>query len=98
MSADEFLTSLVNGADAGVFSIDKVGDAVKEFNIRAKDGSDSTIEAFTSLGLNAEETMAKFAAGGDEAKEAFFQVVAALEGMEDPMAKNTAAVALFGTM
>ena len=50
LSADEFLTSLVNGAEAGVFSIDKVGDAVKEFNIRAKDGSDSTIEAFSSPG------------------------------------------------
>lgn len=63
LSADEFLTSLVNGAEAGVFSIDKVGDAVKEFNIRAKDGSDSTIEAFTSLGMNAEEMMSRFAAG-----------------------------------
>ena len=98
LSADEFLTSLVNGAEAGVFSIDKVGDAVKEFNIRAKDGSDSTIEAFTSLGMNAEEMMSRFAAGGDSARDAFFEVANALEGMDDPMSKNTAAVALFGTM
>ena len=34
LSADQFIGTLVEGADAGLFSIDKVGDAVKEFNIR----------------------------------------------------------------
>ena len=29
LSADQFVTGLINGAEAGVFSIDKVGDAVK---------------------------------------------------------------------
>jgi len=98
LSAEEFLQGLIGGAEAGVFSIDKVGDAVKEFNIRAKDGSDTTIEAFTALGMNAEEMMARFADGGDSARSAFFEVVNALNAMEDPMAKNTAAVNLFGTM
>lgn len=49
LSADQFVTGLINGAEAGVFSIDKVGDAVKEFNLRAKDGSNTTIEAFQAL-------------------------------------------------
>lgn len=98
LSADEFLQSLISGADAGVFSIDKVGDAVKEFNIRAKDGSTSSAEGFQLLGLNAEEMTSKFAQGGDTAKQAFYQVVNALDQMEDPVAKNTAAVDLFGTM
>ena len=98
LSADEFLTSLIKGAEVGVFSIDKVGDAVKEFNIRAKDGSDSTISAFDQLGLNAADTMARFAAGGEDAKAAFFEVISAIDGLEDPMIKNTTAVALFGTM
>lgn len=98
LSADEFLQSLISGADAGVFSIDKVGDAVKEFNIRAKDGSDSSAEGFQLLGLNAEEMTSKFAQGGDTAQQAFYQVVNALDQMEDPVAKNTAAVDLFGTM
>ena len=52
LSADQFMGSLVEGADAGLFSIDKVADAVKEFNIRAKDGSDSSAEAFKGLGQN----------------------------------------------
>jgi len=98
LSAEEFMSSLIDGAEAGVFSVDKVGDAVKEFNIRAKDGSETSAQAFEMLGLDAEEMAAKFAAGGDTASEAFFTVVNALNSLDDPMAKNTAAVALFGTM
>lgn len=98
LSADEFLISLINGAEAGVFSVDKVGDAVKEFNIRAKDGSETSAEAFESLGMNAEEMTARFAAGSDTASAAFFEVVSALNAMDDPIQKNAAAVGLFGTM
>ncbi len=97
LSAEEFVSSLVDGAEAGVFSVDKVGDAVKEFNIRAKDGSDTTAEAFELLGMNSDMMSEKFAAGGDTARTAFFEVVNALESMDDPMAKNAAAVGLFGT-
>lgn len=98
LSADQFLTSLVAGADAGVFSVDKVGDAVKEFNIRAKDGSDTSAQAFEALGMNADEMTARFAAGGETASAVFFEVVNALNAMDDPVQKNAAAVGLFGTM
>lgn len=98
LSADEFISSLVDGADAGVFSVDKVGDAVKEFNIRVKDGSDTTTQAFEMLGMNADTMAARFAAGGETARTAFFEVVNALDSMSDPIEKNTAAVNLFGTM
>ena len=98
LDADQFIQSLISGAEAGVFSIDKVGDAVKEFNIRAKDGSTTSQEAFELLGMSADQMTAKFAAGGDSAKNAMFEVVAALQSMEDPVKKNAAAVGLFGTM
>lgn len=97
LSADQFIGTLVEGADAGLFSIDKVGDAVKEFNIRAKDGSDTSREAFESLGLNADKMFAAFSAGGDTAEAAFFDTVEALNSMDDPLARNAAGVALFGT-
>lgn len=97
LSADQFIGTLVEGADAGLFSIDKVGDAVKEFNIRAKDGSDTSREAFESLGLNADKMFAAFAAGGGTAEAAFFDTVEALNSMDDPLARNAAGVALFGT-
>lgn len=98
LSADQFIQSLISGADQGVFSIDKVGDAVKEFNIRAKDGSTTSQEAFELLGMSADNMTAKFAAGGKSAQEAMFEVVSALQTMEDPVKKNAAAVGLFGTM
>ena len=97
LSADQFIGTLVEGADAGLFSIDKVGDAVKEFNIRAKDGSDTSREVFESLGLNADKMFAAFSAGGDTAEAAFFDTVEALNSMDDPLARNAAGVALFGT-
>lgn len=98
LSATEFTQSLVTASEVGVFSMDKVGDAVKEFGIRAQDGSATSITAFQTLGLNAEEMTAKFAAGGESARSAMFEVVDALKAMEDPVAKNAAGVGLFGTM
>ena len=97
LSADQFMGSLVEGADAGLFSIDKVADAVKEFNIRAKDGSDSSAEAFKSLGLNSDKMFAAFAAGGETAQAAFFDTVEALNKLEDPLKRNEIGVALFGS-
>ena len=97
LSADQFMGSLVEGADAGLFSIDKVADAVKEFNIRAKDGSDSSAEAFKGLGLNSDKMFAAFAAGGETAQATFFDTVEALNKLEDPLKRNEIGVALFGS-
>lgn len=98
LSAEEFTQSLVKASEVGVFSMDKVGDAVKEFGIRAQDGSTTSMEAFTALGFNAEEMTKRFASGGETARDAMFEVVNALQAMDDPVVKNTAAVNLFGTM
>ena len=97
LSAEQFTQSLISGAESGAFSIDRVGDAVKEFNIRCKDGSESTAEGFAMIGMNADDMAQRFAAGGDTAQEAFFQTVQALDSIADPVAKNQAAIDLFGT-
>lgn len=96
--ADGMFKLFEKGAETGAFNLDKVGDAVKEFSIRAIDGSESTKEGFETIGLNADEMAAKFSAGGESAKEAFKETMNALAGMEDPLAQNTAGVDLFGTM
>lgn len=98
LDADDMFKIMEKGAETGAFNLDKVGDAVKEMSIRVIDGSKSTQEGFQALGLNADEMASKFAAGGDSAKEAFNQVISGLANMEDPVAQNTAGVALFGTM
>lgn len=97
-SADDMFKMLEAGAENGAFSVDKVGDAVKEFSIRVVDGSNTTKEGFEKIGLNADEMAKKFAKGGDSAKEAFNQTVEALMKVKDPMDQNLAGVNLFGTM
>ena len=96
--AEDMFNMFSNGAKAGVFDVDKLGDAVKEFGIRCKDGSNTTIEAFESLGFNADELQQKFAQGGESAQDAFQEVVTALNNCGDEVVKNTAGVNLFGTM
>ena len=98
LSAEDMFNMLVNGADNGTFSVDKLGDAVKEFSIRAIDGSDATAEGFATIGLNADEMATKFGKGGESAKSALQETATALFNMKDPIAQNSAGVALFGTM
>lgn len=50
-NAEDMFNMLSNGAEEGTWSVDKLGDAVKEFAIRAIDGSDSTADAFKSIGV-----------------------------------------------
>lgn len=85
------------GLNAGARSTDLVADALKEFQIRATDGSTASAEGFRALGLDAEAMTAQIAAGGDGAAAGLDQVLDSLRGMQDPVERNAAAVALFGT-
>lgn len=98
LSAEDFFNMLENGAEEGTFSVDKLGDAWKEFGIRAKDTTNTTTEAYEILGLNADEMRAKFAAGGESAKQATDTILTALFSMDDAVKQNQAGVDLFGTM
>lgn len=97
LSADQAMAMLIKGAEAGAWNLDKVGDAMKEFNIRAQDGSKTTAEGFAMLELNASDMADAIAAGGESAQSAFEATVVALAGMKDPVEQNIAGVALFGT-
>ena len=81
----------------GARDTDLAADAIKEFSIRAVDGSSTSMKAFKDLGFNAKELTATFAKGGPEARAAFGQVTDALNKMEDPVKRNATGVALFGT-
>ncbi|MDR7318918.1 phage tail tape measure protein [Brevibacillus nitrificans] len=96
-SANQMFDTFSAGLESGAFNLDKVGDAVKEFNIRVKDDSKGTNEAFESLGFNASKMAQTFAHGGPEAQKAFTQVVDAISKVEDPVKKNLLGVQLFGT-
>lgn len=49
MSAEDMFNVFKSGKDSGAFNLDKVGDAVKEFGIRIKDGSKGTNDAMGAL-------------------------------------------------
>lgn len=97
ISADQMMGILIAGAQAGAFNLDKVGDAMKEFNIRAQDGSKSTAGGFEAIGLSTEQMGAAISKGGDDAQKAFMATVSALATMKDPLQQNAAGTALFGT-
>ncbi|MDE5583280.1 MAG: phage tail tape measure protein, partial [Ruminococcus sp.] len=98
LGADDMFKIFNSGAENGAWNLDKIGDAVKEFSIRAIDGSTTTAEGFSALGMDADEMALKFANGGESAKTAFQETVSAIVSMEDPVARDAAGVALFGTM
>ncbi|MDO4919949.1 phage tail tape measure protein [Kocuria sp.] len=97
ISGEQAMGMLVKGAENGTIGVDKMGDAVKEFTIRATDGSKTTGHAYQDIGLDMDEMTGKLLQGGDSANEAFGQIIGGLRNMKDPSAQSQAALALFGT-
>src|SRR5690606_28193313 len=88
---------LTAAADGGRYVVDKGGDALKEFGVKNREMTDEMLFAYMTIGLSAEEMQAKIAAGGPAADEAFGQIVNGILGIEDPLMRGQAAIALFGT-
>ncbi|MFF0777098.1 phage tail tape measure protein [Streptomyces sp. NPDC003720] len=89
---------LLNQAiQGGARDADLAADAIKEFSIRAIDGSDSTATGFKALGLNADQMAARFAKGGSTANGVLDLTLDKLRGIKDPVKQAQAATALFGT-
>lgn len=97
LTGDEALGLINQGMRAGARNSDLAADALKEFQIRATDASETSAQGFRILGLDAEEMTAKIAAGGQSARDGLDEVLDKLRETEDPVARNAAAVALFGT-
>lgn len=68
-SLEDFFGSIENGTKSGAFSVDKIGDAVKELGINVKDTSESTKEAFQMLGYTAESDLELEAERKDKIEE-----------------------------
>lgn len=97
LSGAESMGLMSQSLQAGARNSDFVADALKEFQIRATDASDASAEGFRKLGFDAAEMTAKIARGGADAREGLGQVLTSLRETEDPVLRNAAAVALFGT-
>ena len=97
LEGGDVLGLLSQGVQAGARDTDIAADALKELSIRAVDGSALTAQGFEAIGRNAEEMGARFAAGGDSARAALGDTLDGLREIEDPVKRDAAAVALFGT-
>lgn len=97
LTGAESFDLLVRSSEKGMYGIDKAGDALKEFTIRATDMSTASGAAYEALGMDQQAMTNELLAGGDRAGAAFDTIVAGLQGIEDPSARSQAALALFGT-
>ncbi|MEU9975087.1 phage tail tape measure protein [Streptomyces sp. NPDC051014] len=88
---------LSQGLKGGARDADLVADAIKEFSIRAIDGSASTATGFKAIGLNAANMAKRIGKGGKSASDALQETMDKLRGIKDPVKQSQAAVQLFGT-
>lgn len=96
-SGEQMMNTLKAGFDAGAWSLDKVGDSIKESHLRMGDMSKATQDAYSTLGFSAEEYAGKISKGGEEGNKAFQEIVGALMDVEDETVRNQLATDLFGT-
>lgn len=94
-STEEQFGLLTEFAGQGEFALDKAGDALKEFQIRASAGDSA--EALEDLGFSAEDMARRIAEGGPDARSALDEVVDGLEAIEDPGERARRAMEIFGT-
>lgn len=97
LTGEQAFGILAEGSEKGIYGIDKAGDAIKEFTIRATDMSTASKDAYQAIGLNAGDMARDILAGGDTANGAFGKVLDGLLSIEDPAKRANNAIALFGT-
>ena len=97
ISGSEAMGLISQALKAGARDSDVAADALKEFAIRAVDGSKTTSDGFKALGLDAKKMGADIGAGGDRANAALDLTLDRLRAMPDPVQRSQAAVKLFGT-
>ncbi|MFD5591937.1 phage tail tape measure protein [Streptomyces asoensis] len=95
LNAQTSMGILQQGLQGGARDADIVADALKELNIRVKDGSGA--EGLKALGLNADQMAAAFAKGGPQAKAALDTITDRLRAVKDPTERFRLAQQLLGT-
>lgn len=97
ISGQDALGLVSQAMKGGARDTDIAADAVKEFSLRVIDGSKTTEDAYTSLGLNVTDTAAAFGKGGESARNMADTVMDKLRQIQDPVERNRIGVELFGT-
>lgn len=78
-SIDTMIETLVAGSDKGIYNLDKMADAVREFGIRTKEGGEESQEAFDKLfEMGADWTFVDYETGARRAIDSTDELMAAL--------------------
>ncbi|MGG3157133.1 transglycosylase SLT domain-containing protein [Priestia megaterium] len=96
-SADEYFQLLQKGAESGVYNLDYINDAMKEFQIRIKDESKATYGAFDGLSKGTKQLWKDFKDGKASVKDVHNAVINDLKNMDNQVDANSLGVALYGT-
>ncbi|TDL43830.1 phage tail tape measure protein [Microbacterium oleivorans] len=97
ITGPEALGLMNQGLASGARNSDIMADALLELRNLTTAMSDDTRAAFKLMGLDADETAAKIAAGGPKAREGLDEIFDGLREIQDPLQKNTAGISIFGT-
>lgn len=97
LSGKQSMGLLSQAIQAGARDSDTAADALKEFSIRAIDGSKLTAQSYKQLGLDGQLMGKNVARGGDFANEALDITLEKLRGIKDPVKQAQIATGLFGT-
>ncbi|WP_157641219.1 phage tail tape measure protein [Longispora albida] len=97
LSGPQALGLLSQAIKAGARDSDVAADALKEFAIRAVEGTAESAASFAALGLNADKMRAAVAKGGPAAAAALDEVLDRLRKTQGKADAATVAFGLFGT-
>lgn len=98
LTGDQALAFISEAMKGGARNTDLAADALKEFNLRAKDTTNIDAQgAIEELGLSAERTATAIAGGGTGAVTAMAELLSRLREVPDPADRARLATALLGT-
>ncbi|MEC5258482.1 phage tail tape measure protein [Bacillus amyloliquefaciens] len=80
-SGEQMFSIFQAGAESGAFQLDKVGDLIKEMNIRLSDGTAD--DAMKSLSKNTQDLYAQFKKTGEGGDEVFTAVMKDIDSMKN---------------
>src|SRR5690606_1684169 len=96
-TAAEMFSIMETGAQGGVLGTDKIADSIKEMGIILNEGGDEVAAAFDTIGLSFGDIQQSVADGEATWADYFDDIVGGLQGIDDPLLRNQAQVAIFGT-
>ncbi|MCY7442877.1 MULTISPECIES: phage tail tape measure protein [Bacillus amyloliquefaciens group] len=94
-SVEQMFSIFEAGAETGAFQLDKVGDLVKEMNIRLSDGSAG--DAIKTLSKHTQNLYAEFKKTGKGGDQVFTAIMKDIDGMSNKSKAYQAGQAIMGT-